>query len=175
MTRKGLSLFFNERSALILPEILLDVGIEFDGGCPAEAADGLADVLFVVGGNGFVAAVVFVVTLAVEMLDEELLQWMGNALWHVVVHLHDAKWHAYGLVVAVHGTCLGLHRGIVEVDASGNATVLWCIRLQLPSQTVQAQGTCLCVTDGIALLRFFSKHLFAGLGASFFFLHFLMN
>ena len=110
-----------------LPEILFDVGIEFYGLLPAEAADGLSDVLFVVGGNGFVAAVVFVVTLAVEMLDEELFQGMGNALWHVVVHLRDAKWHTYGLVVAVHGTCLGLHRRIVEVDASGDATVLWGI------------------------------------------------
>ena len=48
-----------------LPEILLDVGIEFDWGSPTEAEDGLADVLVVVWGNGFVAAVIFVVTLAV--------------------------------------------------------------------------------------------------------------
>ena len=88
----------------MLPEILLDVGIELDGGGPAEAEDGLADVLFVIGGYGFVAAMVFVVTLAVEMLDEELLQRMGNALGHVIVHLRDAKGHAYGLIVAVHGT-----------------------------------------------------------------------
>lgn len=57
-----------------------------------------------VGGNGLVAAVVFVVTFAVKMLDEELLQRMGYALGHVIVHLRDAKGHTDGLVVAVHGT-----------------------------------------------------------------------
>lgn len=91
-------------------------------------------------GNGTVAAVVFVVTLAVEMLDEELLQGMGNALGHVVVHLRDAKGHADGLVVAVHGTGIGLHRRVVEVDAVGDAAVFWCIVTQLPAEAVLAQG-----------------------------------
>ena len=76
---------------------------------------------------------VFVVALAIEMLDEMLLQGMGNALGHVVVHFGNAKGHADGLVVAVHGTRLCLHGGIVEVDAISDATVLWCISPQLPA------------------------------------------
>jgi len=41
---------------------------------PAVAEDGLTDVLFVVGWHGTVAAMVFVVALTVEMVDEMLLQ-----------------------------------------------------------------------------------------------------
>ena len=89
--------------------------------------------------NRTIAAVVFVVTLAIEVVDEMLLQGKGNALRHVVVHLCDAKGHANGLVVTVHGTCFGLHRRIVEIDASGDAMIFGCKRLQLPSKTVQAQ------------------------------------
>ena len=81
-----------------------------------------------IGGHGFVAAMVFVVALAVEVLDEKLFQGMGDTQGHVVVHLRDAEGHADWLVVAVHGTRLGLHCRIVEVDAGGEATVLRYIR-----------------------------------------------
>jgi len=72
------------------------------------------------------------------------------------------------------GTRLGLHRQIVEVDACSDATVLWYIRLQLPSKTVLAQGTGLRVTDGIAFVDFFREELFASLRRIIFFLHFRM-
>ena len=86
-------------------QVILDVGVELDGFGPAVAEDGLTDVLFVVGWHGTVAAVVFVVALTVEMVDEMLLQRMSNALGHVVVYLCDTEGHADGLVVAVHGAC----------------------------------------------------------------------
>ena len=92
-------------SAFRLPQVILDVGVELDGFGPAVAEDGLTDVLFVVGWHGTVAAVVFVVALTVEMVNEMLLQRMSNALGHVVVYLCDAEGHADGLVVAVHGAC----------------------------------------------------------------------
>ena len=57
-----------------LPQVILDVGVELNGFGPAVAEDGLTDVLFVVGWHGTVAAVVFVVALTVEMVDEMLLQ-----------------------------------------------------------------------------------------------------
>ena len=94
---------------LRLPQVILDVGVEVNGFGPAVAEDGLTDV-------------VFVVALTVEMVDEMLLQRMSNALGHVVVHLCDAEGHADGLVVAVHGTCFGLHRRVIEVGAGGEAT-----------------------------------------------------
>ena len=72
-----------------LPQVILDVGVELDGFGPAVAEDGLADVLFVFGWHGTVAAVVFVVALTVEMVDKMLLQRMSNALRHVVVYLCD--------------------------------------------------------------------------------------
>ncbi len=46
-----------------LPQVILDVGVEVNGFGPAIAEDGLTDVLFVVGWQGTVAAVVFVVAL----------------------------------------------------------------------------------------------------------------
>ena len=120
----------------MLPQIVLDVIVELDGLLPAKAEDGLADVLLVLWGNGTIAAVVFVVALAVEVLDKVLLQGTGNAQGHVVVHLRNAKGHADGVVVAVHGTCLGLHRRIVEVDTGRDATVLGDIGEQLRAEAV---------------------------------------
>ena len=119
-----------------LPQVIFDVAVELDVLVPAVSDDGLADVLFVVGWDRAVAAVVFVVALAVEVMYEVLLQGMGYALWHVVVHLCDAEWHADGLVVAVHGTRLCLHGRVVEVDACGDATVFRCIGDELPAEAV---------------------------------------
>ena len=68
---------------LRLPQVILDVGVEVNGFGPAIVEDGLTDVLFVVGWHGTVAAVVFIVALTVEMVDEMLLQRMNNALGHV--------------------------------------------------------------------------------------------
>ena len=127
----------------MLPQIVLDVIAERDGLLPAKAEDGLADVLFVLRKNGTVAAMVFVVALAVEVLDKVLLQWTGNAQGHVMVHLCNAKGHADGLVVSVHGTCLGLHHRIVEVDTVRDATVFGYIGEQLRAKTVCSQGACL--------------------------------
>lgn len=124
-----------------LPQIVLDVGIELHGIRPAVGTDSLTDVLFVLWRHGTVTTMVFVVAFAVEVVDEVLLQRMGNTLGHVVVHLRDAKGHTYWLVVAVHGTRLGLHRRIVEVDAGGDAAVFRCKGTQLPAQAVLAQGT----------------------------------
>ena len=120
----------------MLPQIVLNVIVELDGLLPAEAEDGLADVLFVLRRNRTVAAVVFVVALAVEVLDKVLLQGAGNAQGHVVVHLCNAKGHADGLVVAVHVARLGLHRRIVEVDTGRDATVLGDIGEQLRAEAV---------------------------------------
>ena len=86
---------------LRLPQVILDVGVELDGFGPAVAEDGLTDVLFVVGWHGTVAAVVFVVALTVEMVDEMLLQRMSNALGHVVVYLCDTEGHADGGTTAI--------------------------------------------------------------------------
>ena len=108
----------------MLPQIVLNVIVELDGLLPAKAEDGLADVLFVLRRNGTISAVVFVIALAVEVLDKVLLQRTGNAQGHVVVHLCNAKGHADGLVVAVHVTRLGLHCRSVEIDAVRDATVL---------------------------------------------------
>ena len=105
---------------LRLPQVILDVGVEVNGFGPAVAEDGLTDVLFVVGWHGTVAAVVFVVALTVEMVDEMLLQRMSNALGHVVVYLCDTEGHADGLVVAVHGACFGLHRRVIVPAFSAN-------------------------------------------------------
>ena len=127
----------------MLPQIVLNVIVELDGLLPAEAEDGLADVLFVLWRDGAVAAVVFVVALAVEVLDKVLFQGMGNAQRHVVVHLCNAKGHADGLVVAVHVTRLGLHSRIVEVDTGRDATVLGDIGEQLRAEAMCSQGTCL--------------------------------
>ena len=124
-----------------------------------------------IGGHGFVAAMVFVVALAVEVLDKKLFQGMGDTQGHVVVHLRDAERHAHGLVVAVHGTRLGLHCRIVEIDAGGEATILRYIGEQQPTETVSVQWTCLRMTDGIALGCLFCEQLFAGLWFGNFLLH----
>ena len=83
---------------------------------------------------------VFVVTLAVEVVDKVLLQRMGNTLGHVVVHLRDAERHTYWIVVAVHRTRLGLHLRIVEVDAVADAAVFRRIGTQQPAQAVFPQA-----------------------------------
>ncbi len=111
---------------MALPQVVLGVAVELVGAFPAEVADGLADVLFVDGRYRAVAAMVFVVALTVEVADEVALQTALDAVGHVVVYLRDAEGHADGLVVTVHGTRLGLHGRIVEVDTHGEAAVFGC-------------------------------------------------
>ena len=103
----------------------------------------MANVLFVYRGHWTVAAVVFVVALAIEVLNEMLLQWMGYALGHVIIHLCNAEWHADGLIVTIHWTRFCLHRRMIEVDAGSDAATLRRIGAQQPPQAVCTQGACL--------------------------------
>ena len=124
-----------------LPKVFFDVGIELDGLLPAIADDSLTDVLLVFWGYGLVAAVVFVITLAVEVVDEVLLQGVGYALRHVIIDLRNTERHADGLVVTVHGTRISLHSRIIEVDTRIDATVFRRVVLQLPAQAARPHGT----------------------------------
>ena len=103
----------------------------------------MANVFFVYRGHRTVAAVVFVVALAIEVLNEMLLQGMGNALGHVIIHLCNAEWHADGLVVTIHGARICLHCRMIEVDAGSDAATLRRIGTQQPPQAVCTQGACL--------------------------------
>ena len=87
------------------------------------------------------AAVVFVITLAVEVVDEVLLQGVGYALRHVIIDLRNTERHADGLVVTVHGTRISLHSRIIEVDTRIDATVFRRVVLQLPAQAARPHGT----------------------------------
>ena len=107
-----------------LPQIILDISAKLNGASPSVGLCSMANVFFVYRGHGTIAAVVFVVALAIEVLNEMLLQGTGNALGHVIIHLCNAEWHADGLIVTIHGTRICLHRRMIEVDAGCDTTTL---------------------------------------------------
>ena len=82
---------------------------------PAVLEGGLADVLLVLWGDGAITAVVLVVTLTIEMIDEVTLQRYLYSSGHVVIHLRDAQWHAYGLGTAIHRALIRLHQWVHQV------------------------------------------------------------
>ena len=70
-----------------LPQIILNIVVELNWCLPAVTDGGLADILFVRGGDGATAKMVFVVTFAIEVVDKMLLQRVGYTGWHIVVDI----------------------------------------------------------------------------------------
>ena len=144
-----------------LPQVVLDVGVELQGLIPAEVAGGAAYVLLVVGQGGAVAAVVFVVALAVEVGDEVMLQCAFYTGRHVVIHVREAEGHADGLVVAVQWAGLCLCLWVVEVDAARKSALVREVVAEDAAETVLTERTCLCVADTVVRVCFQREDLFA--------------
>ena len=71
----------------MLPHIVLHLCVEMEGLCPAVAlADGLDD-LQNVRGDGAMCAVVAVVVIAAEVVDEFLFDGLLCVTWHVIIEM----------------------------------------------------------------------------------------
>lgn len=154
-----------------LPQVILRVAIELQGVGPAVLLGGLADVLLVLWREGAIAAVVLVVALAIEMIDEVVLQCYLYAARHVVVHLRYAQRHADGFGTAIHWALLRLYQWVHKVYGTYYERMLRGILASHPVQTALAERALVRTTYRIAAFSFLTKQLFQGLCGVIFLCH----
>lgn len=133
------------------PLVLVDEAVEVQFGRPAEAEEGVTDILLHLGSDRPRAIPILVVALAAIGGDKVLLDAHLEMARHIVEDVHEPLSHTDGLVVTIHRTVGLLGLGMVQVDARADQFIVRRIGAEQTAQAMLAVRTSATEAHGIGL------------------------